>query len=141
MATTTTTTTTRPRLSAALADYEVRQTVPTAPTTAPHPPSSTGTPLEPQPAAFNPTLAPHPLPYAVMTNPEGWPADTFRRVPSYRPVNRGLDREERRQNAVFTVVGTFMIAGCAMIAGWSSVWRNTFGRGTGWEMHPVGGTF
>ncbi|KAK0640533.1 hypothetical protein DIS24_g9270 [Lasiodiplodia hormozganensis] len=138
MATTTNTTTTRPRLSAALADYEVHQTVPTAPTP---PSSSAGTPpREPQPAAFNPTLAAHPLPYSP-TNPEGWPVGTFRRVPSYRPVNRGLDREERRQNAVFTVVGTFMIAGCAMIAGWSSVWRNTLGRVTGWEMHPVGGTF
>ncbi|KAB2569088.1 hypothetical protein DBV05_g12239 [Lasiodiplodia theobromae] len=114
--TTTTTTTTRPRLSAALADYEVHQTIPTTPAPSPQSSSSAGTPSrEPQSAAFNPTLAPHPLPYAA-TNPDGWPADTFRRVPSYRPVNRGLDREERRQNAVFTVVGTFMIAGCAMIA-------------------------
>ena len=70
---------------------------------------------EAQPLDFNPTLAPHPpVPY-VVSNPEWWEQE-YRRVPDYRPVNRGLDREQRRQNLLFTAVGTFMISGCSMIA-------------------------
>ncbi|BAE62260.1 unnamed protein product [Aspergillus oryzae] len=70
---------------------------------------------EAQPSDFNPTLAPHPpVPYAV-SNPEWWQQE-YRRVPDYRPVNKDLDSEQRRQNRLFTAVGTFMIAGCSMIA-------------------------
>lgn len=69
---------------------------------------------EAQPAAFDPTLAPHPtVPYPV-TNPEWWQR-TYRRVPDYRPINRELDLEERRQGLLFTIIGGIMIRGCAMI--------------------------
>ncbi|KAJ5660673.1 uncharacterized protein N7484_000045 [Penicillium longicatenatum] len=70
---------------------------------------------EAQPSQFDPTQAPHPLvPYPV-SNP-GWWQQGYRRVPDYRPVNRELDREQRRQARLFQVVGTFMIAGCSIIA-------------------------
>ncbi|KAF7177660.1 hypothetical protein CNMCM7691_006021 [Aspergillus felis] len=93
---------------------------------------------EAQPPDFDPTLAPHPpVPYPV-SNPEWW-EQMYRRVPDYRPVNRELDREQRRQNLLFTAVGTFMIAGCSLVSNWSSLWRNTAGRVTSFGDHPVGG--
>lgn len=69
---------------------------------------------EAQPPQFDSTLAPHPLvPYPV-TNPDWWER-TYRRVPDYRPINMELDLEERRQNAIFTIVGGIMVRGCAML--------------------------
>src|SRR4051812_7825081 len=63
---------------------------------------------EAQPAAFNPTLAPHPtVPYPV-TNPAWWQR-TYRRVPDYRPINRELDFKERRQGLIFTIFGGIMV--------------------------------
>ncbi|KAH6652284.1 hypothetical protein BKA67DRAFT_573488 [Truncatella angustata] len=85
-----------------------------------------GVEREAQPVEFNSTLAPHPLvPYPV-TNPTYWP-QSFRQVPDYRPINTRLDWDERRQNTLFTVVGTIMICGCWMEAVASTVWRNTIG--------------
>ncbi|KAE8307054.1 hypothetical protein BDV41DRAFT_569399 [Aspergillus transmontanensis] len=101
-----------------IGDYDIHQT------SAEQPEAPTGVQLmtlannaqrEAQPSDFDPTLAPHPVvPYPV-SNP-GWWEQAHRRVPDYRPVNRELDREQRRQNPLFTAVGTFMIAGCSMIA-------------------------
>lgn len=70
---------------------------------------------EAQPSAFDSTLASHPLvPYPV-SNPDWW-QNEYRRVPAYRPVNKDLDREQRRQSPLFQAVGWFMIAGCSVIA-------------------------
>jgi hypothetical protein len=68
-----------------------------------------------QPGEFDPTLATHPLAHPGIPNPNWWES-TYRRVPGYRPVNRHLDLEERRQNAIFRTVGAFMIFGCMTIA-------------------------
>ncbi|KAI9034802.1 uncharacterized protein KD926_005460 [Aspergillus affinis] len=95
---------------------------------------------EAQSVEFDPTLAPHPLvPYPV-SNPAWW-HKPYRRLPDYRPVNKNLDREQRRQNPLFMAVGWFMIAGCSMIANWSSLWRNTAGRLTDVGVGTVGGEF
>ncbi|RAQ71696.1 hypothetical protein COH21_012106 [Aspergillus flavus] len=91
---------------------------------------------EAQPSDFNPTLAPHPPVPCAISNPEWW-QQAYRRVPDYRPVNRDLDSEQRRQNRLFTAVGTSMIAGCSMIASpctledlatggsWMTAWKTT----------------
>lgn len=68
-----------------------------------------------QPDSFDPTLAAHPAVTQLVTNPDWWES-TYRRVPLYRSVNRQLDVEERRQNAVFRIVGAVMVAGCMTIA-------------------------
>lgn len=68
-----------------------------------------------QPDDFDPTLAVHPTVAGPISNPNWWES-TYRRVPLYRPVNRELDLEERRQNAVFRTVGAVMVFGCMTIA-------------------------
>ncbi|KAJ5833650.1 hypothetical protein N7474_001961 [Penicillium riverlandense] len=95
---------------------------------------------EAQPPEFNPTLAPHPPVAYPVSNPAWWPR-VYRRVPDYRPVNRELDREQRRQRPLFQAVGTFMIAGCSMIANWSSLWRSTAGKVTNLGVGRIGGEF
>ncbi|KAK4936723.1 hypothetical protein LTR10_022447 [Elasticomyces elasticus] len=91
-----------------------------------------------QPAQFDPTLAPHSLvPYPV-TNPDWWER-TYRRVPDYRPINTGLDLEQRRQGPIFMLVGGIMVRGCAMMTAWASVWRNTAGHITDYGKTRIGG--
>lgn len=69
----------------------------------------------PQPVEFDPTLAPHPeVPYQV-ENPSWW-TRSYRRVPDYRPANRNLDRAERAQSPVVSVVAVIMLTGCSAIA-------------------------
>lgn len=70
---------------------------------------------EAQPTEFDPTLAPHPLVSYPFSNPDWW-QKAYRQVPAYRPVNKDLDREQRRQSPLFQAVGFFMIAGCSIIA-------------------------
>ncbi|KAL4971273.1 hypothetical protein BDW66DRAFT_155819 [Aspergillus desertorum] len=102
-----------------LGNYKIHQT-PTGQTEdsdelAPRTVQVTGVLRQARDPAFDPTLAPHPMvPYPVET-PDWWES-RYRMVPDYRPVNRELDREERRQSLLFTAVGTFMIAGCSLIA-------------------------
>ncbi|QMW44329.1 hypothetical protein G4B11_007749 [Aspergillus flavus] len=88
---------------------------------------------EAQPSDFNPTLAPHPPVPCAISNPEWWQQE-YRRVPDYRPVNRDLDSEQRRQNRLFTAVGTSMIAGSqspctledlATGGSWMTAWKTT----------------
>jgi hypothetical protein len=67
-----------------------------------------------QSSDFDPTLASHPWPSSIDT-PHWW-EDKFRRVPAYRPVNYDLDRKERQQSPLFTLVGKVMIFGCSAIA-------------------------
>ncbi|RSL95358.1 hypothetical protein CDV31_013918 [Fusarium ambrosium] len=93
---------------------------------------------EAQPGDFDPTLAPHPpVPYPV-SNPEWWPENS-RNMPEYRPVNRNLDWDERRQSPLFTVVGGVMVWGCCFMANWAQLWRNTAGRVTDIGLSKVGG--
>ncbi|KAJ6089927.1 hypothetical protein N7467_005143 [Penicillium canescens] len=93
---------------------------------------------EAQAPQFDPTLAPHPpVPYPV-SNPEWW-QDQYRKVPDFQPVNRELDREQRRQSPLFMAVGFFMIAGCSMVANWSSLWRNTVGQFSTIGVGEIGG--
>jgi hypothetical protein len=71
--------------------------------------------VERQPADFDPSVAAHPtVPYAV-SNPPHW-TSWFREVPSYRPVNKELDRTERQQDAIVMLVGNLMLIGCSIIA-------------------------
>ncbi|KAH6618433.1 hypothetical protein C7974DRAFT_440632 [Boeremia exigua] len=91
-----------------------------------------------QPDDFDPTLAAHPTVARPVSNPDWW-EDTYRRVPVFRPVNRELDLEERRQNAVFRTVGAVMVFGCMTIASASWTWRNTIGRVTDIGLNQVGG--
>ncbi|KAH7357512.1 hypothetical protein BKA66DRAFT_574335 [Pyrenochaeta sp. MPI-SDFR-AT-0127] len=95
---------------------------------------------ERQPIDFDPSLAPHPTVTYPVSNPSWWQS-TYRRVPDYRPVNKHLDLEERRQNAVFTVVGSFMVFGCMTIASSAWAWRNTLGQLTDIGLHKVGGNW
>ncbi|KAH6997379.1 hypothetical protein EDB80DRAFT_781188 [Ilyonectria destructans] len=93
---------------------------------------------EAQPADFDHTLAPHPqVPYPV-SNPEWWPG-YHRNVPDYRPVNRELDLEERRQSPLFTYVGAIMVSGCCIMANWAQLWRATAGKVTDFGLTKVGG--
>ncbi|KAI8650624.1 hypothetical protein NCS57_01396800 [Fusarium keratoplasticum] len=93
---------------------------------------------EAQPSDFDSTLAPHPpVPYPV-SNPEWWPGN-FRNIPEYRPVNRNLDWDERRQSPLFTIVGGVMVWGCCFMANWAQLWRNTAGRATDIGLSKVGG--
>ncbi|KAJ5240512.1 uncharacterized protein N7469_002103 [Penicillium citrinum] len=130
--------------SSIISDYDIHYSFSEKPHTSPHT-SKVVTVAgyvrrEAQPDGFDPTLAPHPLvPYSV-SNPNWW-QKAYRRVPDYRPVNKNLDREQRRQSPLFQAVGWFMIAGCSMIANWSSIWRNTAGRFTDIGIGQVGGEF
>ncbi|KAH7113035.1 hypothetical protein EDB81DRAFT_670482 [Dactylonectria macrodidyma] len=95
-------------------------------------------PREAQPADFDATLAPHPpVPYPV-SNPPWWPG-YHRNVPDYRPVNRDLDWEERRQSPLFTYVGAIMVSGCCIMANWAQLWRATAGKVTDVGLSKVGG--
>ncbi|KAH7137495.1 hypothetical protein B0J13DRAFT_392929, partial [Dactylonectria estremocensis] len=95
-------------------------------------------PREAQPADFDSTLASHPLvPYPV-SNPQGW-SGHHRSVPDYRPVNRHLDHEQRRQKPLFTYVGGVMVSGCCIMANWAQLWRATAGRFTDVGLSKVGG--
>jgi hypothetical protein len=85
-------------------------------------------PREAQPQAFDPTLAAHPPIDEPVTNPEWW-QQQYRRVPDYRPVNRGLDLSERKQEAITTIVGSTILIGCCAIAV-SALTSVTFSRGT-----------
>lgn len=103
-----------PGLLTLLADYDIHQSTPQ--------PNETeeivevgGQLRQRQPAEFDPTLAAHPTIARPVSNPEWWES-TYRRVPLHRPVNRDLDLEERRQNAVFRTVGAVMVFGCMTIA-------------------------
>ncbi|CAG9951279.1 unnamed protein product [Clonostachys rosea f. rosea IK726] len=97
-----------------------------------------GVAREAQPDDFDSSLAPHPpVPYPV-SDPDWW-TDTFRRVPNYRPINRHLDLNERRQKLLFTIVGGIMVRGCWLISNWAQLWRNTAGRLTDIGKSHVGG--
>ncbi|KAH7134859.1 hypothetical protein B0J11DRAFT_595679 [Dendryphion nanum] len=127
-----------PGLLTVLADYDIHHSTPQA-----HNPGSSvliggHTLRQRQPPEFDPTLAAHPTVSYPVSNPSWWES-TYRRVPEYRPVNRELDLEERRQNAVFRTVGAFMVFGCMTIASSAWAWRNTLGRFTDIGLHKVGG--
>ncbi|KAF2647742.1 hypothetical protein K491DRAFT_614088 [Lophiostoma macrostomum CBS 122681] len=126
-----------PGLLTLLADYDIHRSTP-------HPDDTEGSVhvagqvRQRQPDEFDPTLAAHPTVSQPVTNPEWWES-SYRRVPLYRPVNRELDLEERRQNALFRTVGTFMLFGCMTIASTGWAWRNTMGKFTDVGLHKVGG--
>ena len=103
-----------PGLLTLLADYDIHQSPQQATDNLPR--TEIAGQIRPtQPSEFDPTLAAHPPVARAVSNPEWWDA-TYRRVPPYRPVNRELDMEERRQNPVFQAVGVVMIFGCMTIA-------------------------
>ncbi|KZM28345.1 uncharacterized protein EKO05_0010457 [Ascochyta rabiei] len=127
-----------PGLLTVLADYDIHQSTPGPNDTEGDILVGGHTLRQRQPDDFDPTLAAHPtVPYAV-SNPPWWD-NINRRVPPYRPANRELDMEERRQNPVFQLVGRIMITGCMTIASASWAWRNTVGRYTDIGLNKVGG--
>lgn len=107
-----------PRLLNVLDDYAIHHSPPAASDSAETPQDTilvAGTRRQRQPSAFDPSLAAHPRVSYPVANPGWWEA-SYRRVPDFRPLNRGLDPEERRQQIVFQVVGKVMLAGCMTVA-------------------------
>ena len=105
----------KPEILELLADYEIHKSTPQEGDEDGMTLVGGHTMRQRQPEEFDPSLAAHPtVPYEV-TNPAWWES-SYRRVPVFRPVNRRLDLEERRQNPLFQTVGFTMIFGCMTIA-------------------------
>ncbi|KAH5319454.1 hypothetical protein HBI12_113500 [Parastagonospora nodorum] len=103
-----------PGLLTLLADHDIHQSLP-QPNDSLHNIEIGGQIRPPQADDFDPTLAAHPQVVGSVSNPAWWES-TYRRVPPYRPANRELDLDERRQNPVFQVVGSVMAFGCMTVA-------------------------
>jgi hypothetical protein len=97
-----------------LGDYDIHQSLPQSNDSL-HNIEIGGQIRPPQPDDFDPTLAAHPPVVGSVSNPAWWES-TYRRVPPYRPANRELDLDERRQNPLFQVVGRVMAFGCLTVA-------------------------
>lgn len=103
-----------PGLLTLLADYDIHQSQPQTNDSL-HNIEIGGQIRPPQPDDFDPTLAAHPTIARLVDNPAWWES-AYRRVPPYRPANRELDLNERRQNPLFQIVGRFMAFGCLTVA-------------------------
>ncbi|KAL4905123.1 hypothetical protein BDW74DRAFT_153055 [Aspergillus multicolor] len=120
--TTATTTTTNPTLSL-LTDYELHHSTPS---------SSSLSPPQPQSQS-----------QAQASNPPTWPTD-HRRIPSYRPINRSLDFNERSAGSsvpefIFIQV---MLHGVWLNASIAQLWRATGGKiNERIFRHDVGGEY